>query len=75
MSRRFDRELFFELLEHDDREGRAAQRAGVTPEYVCRLKKLDPAFADEIARRSEKCRSTRRAAALSSQRRELSARG
>ncbi len=69
------RETFFELLENDDREGKCAERAGVTPEYVCRLKKADPAFADEIQRRVDKCRSTRRAAALKSQRRELSASG
>lgn len=73
MSRRFDRELFFELLENDHRQGRCAERAGVSPEYVCRLKKADPAFADEIERRLAKCRSTRRATALQSQRRELSA--
>lgn len=67
------RELFLELLENDDHQGRCAARAGVTPEWICRLKKLDPAFADEIERRIAKCRSTRRAVALQSQRRQLSA--
>lgn len=67
------RELFFELLENEPLQGKCAERAGVTPEYVCRLKKLDPAFADEIERRLAKFRSTRRASALRSQRRELSA--
>jgi hypothetical protein len=70
---RFDRELFFELLENDPRQGKCAERAGVSPEYVCRLKKLDPAFAGEIDRRVAMCRSRRRAVALHSQRRDLSA--
>jgi hypothetical protein len=74
MSRRFDRELFLELLEKDDHQARCAARAGVSPEYVCRLKKRDPAFAEEIERCLARCRSTRRSAALHSQRRELSAR-
>lgn len=69
------REIFFELLEQDDREGLCAQRAGVTPQHVCRLKRADPSFADEIERRVAKCRSSRRAVALRGQRRELSAYG
>lgn len=75
MSRRFDRELFLDLLENDDREGKCAELAGVTPQYICRLKKLDPEFADEIERRKAMHRSTRRARALHVQRRQLSALG
>lgn len=67
------RDLFLELLENDDRQGKCAERAGVTPQHICRLKRIDPAFADEIERRLAKFRSSRRARALSSQRRELSA--
>lgn len=73
MSRRFDRELFFELLEEDDREGRCAERVGVTPQYICQLKRTDPTFADEIERRVAKFRSSRRAAVLRSHRREIAA--
>lgn len=73
MSRRFDRELFFELLEKDDREGKCAELAGVTPQHICRLKRIDPAFADEVERRLAKFRSTRRASTLKNQHRELSA--
>ena len=74
MSRGRWRDLFLELLENDDNQGRCAARAGVSPEWICRLKKLDPDFADEIERRIAKCRSTRHAAVLRSQRREISAR-
>lgn len=69
------RDLFLELLENDDRQGKCAELAGVTPQHISRLKRIDPSFADEIDRRLEKYRSTRRALALKSQRRELSAHG
>ena len=66
------RERFFELLENDERETKCAELAGVSREYVSRLKKADPAFASEIENRIAKCRSTKRNVALRTQRRELS---
>jgi hypothetical protein len=67
------RERFFQLLENDDREGHCASRAGVTPEYVSRLKAKDPAFRAEIARRIAIYWSKETAAALQGQRREQAA--
>lgn len=66
------RERFLALLEHDDRETICAQRAGVSRQYVSRLKRTDPEFAREIENRIAKCRSTLLGTALRTQRRELS---
>lgn len=67
------REAFFKLLENDDREGRCASRAGVTPEYVSRLKAKEPAFRQEIERRIAIYWSKQAAVALHAQGRERAA--
>lgn len=71
--RRVWRPTFFALLELDPREGHAASRAGVTPEYVSRLKARDPEFRAEIERRLAVFSSTSSAVAVRRRRYEIGA--